>query len=122
MSRIFTAILLMAFASPLWAAEPRTEHTFQLEADEKRLLSDLIACENIVRLLGETQRRRASTERSCELELADRNGETRWYRVTARNFASMDREATSGGQGAVAARHQHPQGNPETERGIRLVG
>jgi len=36
MNRILAATLLTAFATPLWAAEPKTEHTFQLEPGEER--------------------------------------------------------------------------------------
>ena len=36
MNRILAASLLTAFAAPLCAAEPRTEHTFQLEPGEER--------------------------------------------------------------------------------------
>lgn len=36
MNRILAAISLAAIASPLLAAEPRTDHTFQLEAGEER--------------------------------------------------------------------------------------
>ena len=69
---------------------------FELDPDENQLLSDLVECENIVRLMNETRRRGSHSERACEVELQDEDGQGRWYRVTAKNLLS---QTDDGGQG-----------------------
>ncbi len=76
---------------------------FNLDPDEKQLLSDLVECESIVRLMTETRRRRCHGERACEVELSDTEGQGRWYRVTAKNLLSQTDENEEGpGEGTVA--------------------
>ena len=65
----------------------------QLESDEKQLLADLIECENITRMLTETRRHNTHGERACEVELKHKDGQSRWYRATAKVLNSRTDEA-----------------------------
>jgi len=74
--------------------------------DEHPALEQLKHCEQLVSLLGETRRRRAATQRSAEVALADDDGKPHWYRVTCRTLADDDEQPAGGdrpaGHGAVA--------------------
>ena len=70
---------------------------------EERALKRLVHCEQLVDLLSETRRRRGSSTRTSEVELADEDGRMRWYSVTARGMRALSSHPEeSDGQGAVA--------------------
>jgi two-component system phosphate regulon sensor histidine kinase PhoR len=68
------------------------------DQDEQAPLDRLAHCEKLVALLADTRRRRTTTQRSGEMELADGQGATRSYSITARSLAA----ATASGAGDAA--------------------
>lgn len=92
-----TAAILASLEEPVLAvdeykelvlANPSAEtlFDFHLEATEKRALSELVRCEELLKMLEETQGRKAAKERSREIELTDTQGRQHWYSVTARSM------------------------------------
>jgi len=107
-----TTAILANLADPVLAvdeykelvlANPSAEalFNFRLEGTEKRALADLVRCEELVKLLDETQGRKAARERSREVELTDAEGRHHWYNVTAR---SMESTADVGGDTTAVPR------------------
>jgi len=107
-----TAAILANLAEPVLAvdedkelvlANPSAEalFNFRLEETEKRALAELVCCEELVKLLDETQGRKAAREKSREIELADAEGRRHWYSVTAR---AMEAAAEAGGEVATVPR------------------
>jgi two-component system phosphate regulon sensor histidine kinase PhoR len=76
-------------------------------ASEGQTLASLVRCEQLVELLTDTRKRRALTQRSCEIEVANKQGKSLWYRVTTRNIPTQPGDSDSDGtsQGAVALLH-----------------
>jgi two-component system phosphate regulon sensor histidine kinase PhoR len=76
---------------------------------EAQTLASLIRCEQLVDLLTETRKRQTLTQRSCEIEVAGKHGQSNWYRVTTRNIPTQpgdaDSESDGSSQGAVAMLH-----------------
>ena len=88
-------------------ANPRAAELFDLaiDPDEKRMVSDLVACESVVRLLQDARRRKSNRARTRELEIADATGRSRWYRTTTRTLttgAEEAAEASDAPHGAIA--------------------
>ncbi len=110
--------ILSALAEPVLVIDKRdklvltnssADRLLSLKADacEEQALANLVRCEQLVELLTDTRKRRAFTQRSCEIEMFDEQGEPRWYRVTARNIPTQPGDSDPDGtsQGAVALMH-----------------
>ncbi|MEX0678011.1 MAG: ATP-binding protein [Pirellulales bacterium] len=82
---------------------------FGIDADnaDERALESLVKCERLVELLTDTRKCKAITQRSCEIELPDGQGDSLWYRVTARNIPTQPGQSDPDGtsQGVVAVLH-----------------
>jgi two-component system phosphate regulon sensor histidine kinase PhoR len=74
---------------------------------EDRGLARLVHCQKLVDLLLDTGKRRAPSQRSCEVELATGEGASTWYRAIARSIpAQADRaHGDVQSQGVVAVLH-----------------
>jgi len=70
-------------------ANHSAEKLFQFHAEsptangEPRELAEIVPCQRLVDLLTTTVRRKAPGDRAGELEIADADGDPRWYRATA---------------------------------------
>jgi two-component system, OmpR family, phosphate regulon sensor histidine kinase PhoR len=75
-------------------ANPSAERLLDVKTGEDKhpALEQLHRCEQLVNLLGETQRRRCTTQRSGEVELPDEDGKQHWYRVSCRTLASAQEQ------------------------------
>ncbi len=76
-----------------------------LQATEKRILSQLVRCDKLVALLNDTRRRKVRTSRTEEVELQGPEGDKRWYSITATSIpADSDGAAAAaeGNEGVVA--------------------
>ncbi len=58
------------------------------EKAETRSLAMLIHCQKLVQLLSSTRQRKAAVHRTDEVEIADPQGQSRWYRATAVKLAA----------------------------------
>jgi two-component system phosphate regulon sensor histidine kinase PhoR len=89
-------------------ANPSAEKLLDVKADshDHPALAQLGRCEQLVNLLSETRRRRASVQRSSELVLPDEEGKQRYFRITCRSLAGVQDTAAAGervsAHGAVA--------------------
>jgi two-component system phosphate regulon sensor histidine kinase PhoR len=88
-------------------ANPSAERLLAIKTDgpEHPALEQLTRCEQLVSMLGETRRRRSTTQRTAEVALPDDDGKTHWYRVTCRTLASQDEAGAApdrAAHGAVA--------------------
>jgi two-component system phosphate regulon sensor histidine kinase PhoR len=100
-------------------ANRAAEELFQFDVPEGevRALEQLVRCQKLVDLLTTTCRRRTSSSRTDEIEIRGKDGNPRWYRVTAAKLAAPAEETDSseprhrmgvsdvsplGGRGAVA--------------------
>jgi two-component system phosphate regulon sensor histidine kinase PhoR len=105
--------ILNGLAEPVFAvdnydelllANPSARRLLNLDTQcvERRVAAQLVHCDKLLDLLTDTRRRKSTTTRSDEFELAGPDGRTRWYSVTASNLAAV-RKATaeSAAQGAV---------------------
>ncbi|MCE9557265.1 MAG: PAS domain S-box protein, partial [Planctomycetes bacterium] len=111
-----TAAILASLAEPVLAvdeykelvlANPSAEalFDFHLAGTEKRALSELVRCEELLKMLEETQGRKAAKERSREIELTDTQGRHHWYSVTARSIEGVvdpTGDSTASPRGTVA--------------------
>jgi two-component system phosphate regulon sensor histidine kinase PhoR len=67
---------------------------------ETKALAGLVSCRKLVQLLASTRQRKTPGHRTDELEIADAEGRTRWYRATAVHLAAEDEDGRH--EGAVA--------------------
>jgi two-component system phosphate regulon sensor histidine kinase PhoR len=84
-------------------ANPAAESLFHFDAEntEQRVIGRLIACEKLVDLLTAACRSTNSSQRTEEIEIADAEGQSQWYRAQAArlptgNPAIQDDEAAAG--------------------------
>jgi two-component system phosphate regulon sensor histidine kinase PhoR len=88
-------------------ANRTAEELFQFDARdaETRALDQLLRCQKLVELLATACHRKTCAARTDEIQIADKDGNWRWYRVTASKLASAAGESESsepGRRGAVA--------------------
>lgn len=86
-------------------ANPSAERLFGLPAADagKRAIAQLNRCEQLMELLGEARRRKGAGARNGEVEIADSDGQARWYSVTAKALYLADGGDKGGAApGAVA--------------------
>lgn len=98
-------VLAIDHFDELVLANPSAERLFSFDSQstEERAVESLVRCENLVALLTDTRRRKATTQRSSELAVANAAGETRWFRVTCSGLAHVGDSADgSVTHGAVA--------------------
>ncbi|MEX2176721.1 MAG: ATP-binding protein [Pirellulaceae bacterium] len=71
-------------------ANPSAERLLDIRttAESHPIFDQLQQCEELVNLLAETRRRKAPIQKSSELNLADSDGNERWYRVTCRTLTN----------------------------------
>jgi two-component system phosphate regulon sensor histidine kinase PhoR len=76
----------------------------RIEEGSHPALEQLKRCEELVGLLSETRRRKAPTQRSGELSVADAEGNQHWYRMSCRALAGQEQAGSDRSQphGAVA--------------------
>jgi len=82
---------------------PSADRLFHIdtESGERRALAQLVHCESLVNMLTETRRRKAPSQRMIEMEIADADGQHRWFSVTARSMNGGE-NSPDGSQGVVA--------------------
>src|SRR5262245_31751114 len=75
-------------------ANPSAQRLLEVKCDgeEHPALEQLRKCEQLVGLLGETRRRRSTTQRSGEVTLADDEGRQHCFRVICRTLAGANEE------------------------------
>jgi two-component system phosphate regulon sensor histidine kinase PhoR len=99
-------VLAIDHFDELLLANPSAEKLFHFDGQhaERRALQELLRCEELVKLLTDTRRRRTPGQRCGEITVADSSGETRYYRVACRSIATNAQSAAAGSQtqGAVA--------------------
>ena len=83
------------------------EELFRLDAEDgaTRALDQLVHCQRLVDLLTTAGHRKTPAARTEDIQIADKNGNCRWYRVTATKLGSAAGESASleqGCRGAVA--------------------
>lgn len=86
-------------------ANQSAEDLFHLpsDAEENRVLTELVQCQKLVDLLKTTRQHRNVLQRSDEIELPDAEGRSHWYRATAMKFgAEQNGGQDSESRGAVA--------------------
>jgi two-component system phosphate regulon sensor histidine kinase PhoR len=126
--------ILSALAEPVLVIDKRDELVlanssanalFAIDADnvEQRALATLVHCEKLVELLTQTRQCKAFTQRSCEVEITDRDGAAHWYRVTARNIPTQPGQSDPDGtsQGVVALLHDVSAQKTIQKRNAELV-
>ncbi|MBI3467378.1 MAG: hypothetical protein HY000_30585 [Planctomycetes bacterium] len=91
----------------LLLANHSAEQLFEidLQGSERRALTSVVRCQPLVELLSETNRRKLPTSRTGEVELADKSGELRCFKITTSNLAhsaGSNGNGHSGSHGAVA--------------------
>ncbi len=71
---------------------PSAKTLFCVDAEnaETRALAQLVHCEKLVSLLTSTRQRRSAAHRTDEVEIADAEGHSRWYRATAVKLSAKD--------------------------------
>ena len=76
---------------------------FDSQSTEEKALSHLVQCQALVDLLLDTRRRRTDTTRTTEFQISDKDGDSRWYNVTAQRITPRT-DSDDGGEshGAVA--------------------
>jgi len=99
-------ILAVDSYGDLALANRSAEETLHFDAKnvETRALGSLLRCQKLVDLLTTVRKRKLSGPRSEEIELADENGESKWYRATACKLAaeqSPSSDMSVGPEGAV---------------------
>lgn len=79
-------------------ANRSAEELLHLDVDkaETRAMSRIVHCQELVQLLTETRQRKTPACRADEIEIADAEGRSRWYRATAVKAA---RESQAAGDG-----------------------
>lgn len=119
LSGVAEPILAIDDYDELLLANQSAEELFDFNARdaESRALTQLVRCQKLVNLLTTTCHRKTSATRSDEIEVSDKDGNARWYRVTASKLAAAADEADccepapatgsvkaspTGGRGAVA--------------------
>jgi two-component system phosphate regulon sensor histidine kinase PhoR len=71
----------------------------KLTPEQHPALEQLRRCEQLVSMLGETRRRRSSTQRTAEVSLPDEEGKPHWYRVNCRTLAHQLEPQTAADRG-----------------------
>ncbi len=99
-------VLAINHFDELLLTNPSAEKLFRMEGQsaERRVLQELLHCEQLVELLTDTRRRKMPVQRCGEITVADSSGEHRCYRVACRSIATAAQSGTAGSQshGAVA--------------------
>ena len=87
-------------------ANRSAQHLFDIEETptEKRAISQLLACEELVELLTETRRRKLPSQRTSEVAISTDGTETHHYRVTCTGIATSgcNSESSDTSHGVVA--------------------
>jgi two-component system phosphate regulon sensor histidine kinase PhoR len=80
---------------------------FDAASTQDLALASLVDCEKLVELLTDTGKRKAPSQRSCEVALKGEDGSDHWYRATARGIVSPGERSGVDApvQGAVAVLH-----------------
>ena len=91
-SAISDPILAVDDYRELVLANRGAEELFHLEPQpESRAIDRLVQCQRLVELLTATVQRKAAGVRSDEIEIADADGQLRWYRATAAKLGAARR-------------------------------
>jgi two-component system, OmpR family, phosphate regulon sensor histidine kinase PhoR len=109
LSALGEPVLVIDRRDELVLANSSANALFAIDASnvERRAIATLVDCERLVELLTDTRKCKVFTQRSCEIELAARDGSPSWYRVTARNIPTQPGQSDPDGtsQGVVAVLH-----------------
>ena len=73
----------------------------KLTPEEHPALEQLTRCEQLVSMLGETRRRRSTTQRTAEVSLPDEEGKPHWYRVNCRTLSHQLEAQTAAERGSI---------------------
>ena len=107
LSGLAEPILAIDDYQELVLANRTAEELFQFDARDgaTRVLDQLVRCQRLVELLTTAGHRKTPAARTEEVQIADKDGNCRWYRVTATKLGSAAGESGSsapGCRGAVA--------------------
>jgi two-component system, OmpR family, phosphate regulon sensor histidine kinase PhoR len=82
-------------AGALVLANPSAEKLFEIpnQTNEQRALSQLLRCEKLVQLLTETRQGQPHAPGNVEVEIADQDGQSHWFNVTAHALPHAESEA-----------------------------
>lgn len=97
------ALAINHYDELVWAND-RARELFALELDQETPvdISQQVTCAPLVDLLTDTRKRQCRSHRTVELEIADAEGNARWYRVGCRMIGRNEDEADDDEQGAIA--------------------
>ena len=89
LSGLAEPILAIDDYDELVLANRSAEELFHLHAEdaETQALTNLVNCQKLVNLLTTTCHRKTASDRSDEVEIIDKEGNSRWYRATATKLA-----------------------------------
>jgi two-component system phosphate regulon sensor histidine kinase PhoR len=104
-------------------ANPSAEDLFGFNAQkaEDRAMNRLLHCEKLLQLLATTGQRKTSATRSEEMEIADPQGQTHWFRVTAARLADAGADASSGASATVAVLRDIAENKAMQKRNAEFV-
>lgn len=95
------AVLAVDSYDEIILANPAAEQLldFNLLSASDRAASHLIHCQTLLDLISEMRRRRGASQRTIELELADAQGQPRWFGVTAKTYSLCEGRNDDGSAG-----------------------
>ncbi len=107
-SELSEPIVVIDDYDELVLANNSADDLLQLDAadeTENRVLAEVVRCQKLVELLKTASRRKTTGNRTDEIEITDRHGQSRWYRATAAKLSAAVDESdgdASAASGAVA--------------------
>lgn len=106
LSNLSEPVLAIDDYDELVLANRSAERLFGFDAGqvERRAIAELVRCERLIEVLGETRRRRAASNRTEELQIPGPDGSPRWYSVTTSSMVcdESDQDGLPVHQGVVA--------------------
>ena len=83
-------VLAIDHFDELVLSNPSAQQLFDLPSEslEERALRQMVRCEELVRLLTDTRRRKAPAQRTTEIKLTDGRGGQQLYQVTCRSISA----------------------------------
>ena len=99
-------------------ANPSAESLLDIDSDstEKRILGQLLKCQELTDLLTDTCHRESVGCRNNEIQVRDKEGQEQWYRVTARRL--VPQSDNSGGDAGQTKQKKDSQGAVAVLRSI----
>jgi len=80
---------------------------FNLENAETRSLAELARCQKLLDLLTSTTQRKMAGDRSDEIEIVDKDGNSHWFRATASPLSSGNEQTEDAGDNTPGVPESH---------------